>query len=73
MNTRTKIKVIKKDAVKIIETSIAANKTPEPDDAFKLASTVSDWITEFQHRRRRETKSALERFNSWKEPDFRLQ
>lgn len=62
MNTRTKIKVIKKGAVRVIETPVVAIETPQPNDASKLASTVSDWISEFQHRRRQETESARARF-----------
>ena len=64
MNTRTKIKIIKKGAVKVIETPVDTNETQEPDDAAKLSTTVSDWISEFQDRRRQETESAIERFNS---------
>lgn len=64
MNTRTKIKVIKKGAEKVIETPAVVKEEPEPENASKQASTVSDWISEFQHRRRQETESAIERFNS---------
>ena len=64
MNTRAKIKVIKKGAVKIVETPVVAGKKKEPNKTSQLASTVSDWISEFKHQRRQEMELAIERFNS---------
>jgi hypothetical protein len=64
MNRRVKIKVIKKDEMKIVETPEIIETIPEKENASKLASTVSDWINEFQERRREETASAIEQFSS---------
>ncbi|MBS1795461.1 MAG: hypothetical protein JSS81_16515 [Acidobacteria bacterium] len=65
MNPRTKIKVIKKGAEKVTAAPAVTEKKTEPtNDSTKLASTVSDWISEFKDRRRQEAETAIERFNS---------
>ena len=64
MNSRIKIKVIKKGELRIIESPVPIETIPERDKTSKLASTVSDWINEFQERRRVETASAIEQFCS---------
>jgi hypothetical protein len=62
MNSRTKIKVVKKDEVKTVETPAVPEKESDENKASKLASTVSNWIDEFKERRREETASAMEQF-----------
>jgi hypothetical protein len=62
MNSRTKIKVVKKDEVKTVETPVVPETESDENKASKLASTVSNWIDEFQQRRREETASAIEQF-----------
>ena len=64
MNSRVKIKVIKKDEIKIIASPAAIESIPEQDNTSELASTVSNWIIEFKERRREETALAIEQFCS---------
>jgi hypothetical protein len=64
MNNRIKIKVIKKDEIKIVGAPLVTKESPELNDTTKLTSTVSTWIDEFQQRRRQETESAIEQFYS---------
>lgn len=60
MSGKAKIKVIKKDAVKTVETSVFAEKKIKQAAAREMVSTVSNWVSDFQQRRREETRSALE-------------
>lgn len=64
MSNRIKIKVIKKGDVKIVENHETAEKQTEPDNSSNLSSTVSNWIDEFRERRREETETARQQFNS---------
>ena len=64
MSNKVKIKVIKKGEAKIIEETAVAEEKPEPNNVTKMTSTVSGWIDEFQQRRREETETAREQFNS---------
>jgi hypothetical protein len=64
MKNREKIKVIKKGEMRIIEETAVAEEQPELNNVTKMTSTVSGWIDEFQQRRREETESAREQFNS---------
>ncbi|MDQ4122678.1 MAG: hypothetical protein M3209_14665 [Acidobacteriota bacterium] len=61
METKAKIKVIKKDSAqefKIRKHVEAKTKTAQPA-ARDMVSTVSGWVTEFQQKRREETKEAF--------------
>ncbi len=60
MQTKVKIKVIKKYAVKSYETPVVIEKNPNKKAGRKIVSTISDWVSEFQQRRRKETKQALD-------------
>ena len=63
MTAKAKIKVIKKGEVKVAETPIKAEiKTNQA--AREMVSTVTNWVNEFQQRRRVETKQAIEKFFS---------
>jgi len=64
MKSRIKIKIIKKDEKKIIETPVVSKTISEQENSTKLASTVSGWVNEFHQRRREETESANEQFYS---------
>jgi hypothetical protein len=60
------IKVIKKDA-KIANTKPKAVKAEKErsnskQTAREMVSTVANWVTDFQQRKRVETKSAIEKF-----------
>ncbi|MEP6849848.1 MAG: hypothetical protein ABI999_13410 [Acidobacteriota bacterium] len=60
------IKVIKKDAKKTAEKAIAAKpvivRSNSKQTAREMVSTVANWVTDFQQRKRVETKSAIEKF-----------
>jgi hypothetical protein len=63
MTTKAKIKVIKKDCIKNSqETSdlIESNKPTQAAAAREIVSTVTNWVGDFQQRRREETRQALE-------------
>lgn len=63
MTAKAKIKVIKKGEAKVAETPIKeAKKTNQA--AREMVSTVTNWVSEFQQRRRDETKQAIEKFFS---------
>jgi uncharacterized membrane-anchored protein len=63
MTAKAKIKVIKKGEVKIVETPIKEEKKTN-QAAREMVSTVTNWVSEFQQRRRDETKQAIEKFFS---------
>ena len=61
MTKKTPIKVIKRDERNRLETSAESaeiKKTPQ-ETAREMVSTVSNWVNEFQQKRRTETKQAL--------------
>jgi hypothetical protein len=68
MTTKGKIKVIKKGT----QAAAAAPQTVAPEvekkstkvAAREMVSNVSNWVTEFQQRKRVETRSAIEQFFS---------
>ena len=64
MNRRTKIKIIKKDEIKFVETPEVPEKKSERSELTEAASAVSGWISEFQERRREETDAAFLQFYS---------
>lgn len=64
-NTKGKIKVIKKGT----QPAVAAENVVKADDkkstkaaAREMVSNVTNWVTEFQQRRRVETRQAIEQF-----------
>lgn len=62
MSAKAKIKVIKKDAIKAVEAApaLTENKVNQAAAAREMVSTVSNWVSDFQQKRRDETKHALE-------------
>ena len=65
MKVNTKVKVIKKGAVKISKAPEKIEKKSKHESAREIVSTVSNWVNDFQQRRRLETKQAFENlFNS---------
>ncbi len=60
MSAKPKIKVIKKGAVKKIETPVSIEKKTTQTAAREMVSTVTNWVSDFQQKRREETKQALE-------------
>lgn len=60
MSEKAKIKVIKKDAIKAVEMPVANERKIKQAAAREMVSTVSDWVSDFQQKRREETRNALE-------------
>jgi hypothetical protein len=59
MNTKPKIKVIKKGTQITTTPKVVKNSTKET--AREMVSNVTNWVTDFQQRRREETKQAIEK------------
>lgn len=60
MSGKAKIKVIKKGSVRNIETPVSVDKKTTQVAARDMVSTVTNWVSDFQEKRRIETKQALE-------------
>lgn len=58
MNTKGKIKVIKKGTQQAVTAKVVKKTTQ--NTAREMVSNVTNWVTEFQQRRREETKQAIE-------------
>ena len=62
MNTKTPIKVIKRSERNrkpvAVEEAVPEKKTTQ-QTARDMVATVSEWVSEFQQKRRRETSQAL--------------
>lgn len=64
MTAKAKIKVIKKKELKNTEKPVKIKKTSKQVAAREMVSTVSNWVSDFQTRKREETKKAIENFFS---------
>ena len=64
MTAKAKIKVIKKSEIKTTEKPVVVEKVTKQQAAREMVSTVSNWVSDFQQRRRTETKQAIEKFFS---------
>jgi len=67
MNTKTPIKIIKRGERKqkaeaTAEVAAAAEKKTPQEAARDMVATVTDWVNEFQQKRRVETRQALRNF-----------
>lgn len=68
MNNKGKIKVIKKGTPTVVVKKVENNSTKET--ARQMVSNVTNWVTDFQQRRRDETKQAIEQlFNQQPQPN----
>ncbi len=68
MTKKTPIKVIKREERNRLENAVESadvKKTPQ-ETAREMVSTVSNWVNEFQQKRRTETKQAFK--NLFPEP-----
>lgn len=63
MTTKGKIKIIKKGEVKAVEAPVKV-EVKKKQAAREMVSTVTNWVSDFQQRRREETKQAIENFFS---------
>lgn len=61
MNTKPKVKVIKKDDIK---TPVKAKVKSRRAVARDMVSTVTNWVSDIQTRKRDETRIAIEKFFS---------
>jgi hypothetical protein len=61
MKERMKVKVIKKDEVKAVAKPAVKSKRAVARD---MVSNVTNWVSDFQGRKREETKIAIEKFFS---------
>lgn len=67
MNTKTPIKIIKRgerkrQAEASAQVAAAAEKKTPQEAARDMVATVTDWVNEFQQKRRVETRQALRNF-----------
>jgi len=62
MSTKGKIKVIKKGEIKNVEAPAVNEKRSKQESARQMVSTVTNWVSDFQIRKREETKNAIEQF-----------
>lgn len=61
MNGKMKVKVIKKNEVKAAAPSVVAEKKQKQRGAREMVSNVTNWVSDFQQRKRDETKLAIEK------------
>lgn len=60
MIDKARIKVIKKKDLKAAEKPKTKAEKPKQDTARRMVSNVSNWVSDFQKRKRDETKQAFE-------------
>lgn len=58
--SKVKIKVIKKNSVKIYKMPVVTEKNLQRKAAGEMISVVSNWVSEFQQRRREESTRAFD-------------
>jgi len=61
MLKKMNVKVIKKDAKKTVQPPVKT-RDKSKQTAREMVSTVSNWVNDFQQRKRDETKNAIEKF-----------
>lgn len=64
MTAKAKVRVIKKNEIKTVSEPVKVEKKATKAAAREMVSTVSNWVNDFQQRRREETKQAIEKFFS---------
>ena len=64
MTVKAKIRVIKKEELRSAKTEEKAEKPVIQPTAREMVSTVSNWVSDFQNRKRKETSEAIETFFS---------
>ena len=62
MTAKAKIKVIKKGEAKEVVEAPVKIEIKKNQAAREMVSTVTNWVSDFQQRRRDETKQAIENF-----------
>ena len=61
MTAKPKIKVIKKGAVQVSQQTSPEDKKTAKTAAREMVSNVTNWVSDFQAKRREETKQAIEK------------
>lgn len=61
MTTKAKIKVVKKKDIKMVEKAVKNEAKENKETARIMVSNVSNWVNDFQKRKRDETKQAFEK------------
>lgn len=64
MTANAKIKVIKKGEKPKLQENPTTDKKSTQEAAREIVSTVTNWVNDFQHRRREDTKQAIEKLFS---------
>jgi hypothetical protein len=64
MTTNAKIKVIKKGEQPKAQEDLTVDKKSTQESAREMVSTVTNWVNDFQQRRREDTKQAIEKLFS---------
>ncbi len=64
MTEKVKIKVIKKKELKTAQSQVEVTKNSKQQSAREMVSTVSNWVSDLQNRKRKETTVAIETFFS---------
>ena len=64
MSNKAKIKVIKKKELQRVKNPQKVVNESKQAAAREMVSTVSDWVSEFQNRKREETNQAIGKFFS---------
>jgi phenylpyruvate tautomerase PptA (4-oxalocrotonate tautomerase family) len=60
MNTKGKVKVIKKGTQQAVTTVVKVQKNAAKAASREVVANVTNWVNEFQQRRRDETRIAIE-------------
>ena len=64
MTKKAGIKIIKKDEIRTPEVAIKVQNKSKRTAAREVVSTVTNWVSDFQIRKRDETKAAIDKFLS---------
>lgn len=62
MTTKTKIKVIKKNDLKVIKKPENTEQKVQKETTREMVLNVSNWVSDFQKRKREDTIQAFENF-----------
>jgi hypothetical protein len=68
MVNKLKVKVIKKGQAAAPKRAVKAAAKAKQNSAREMVSTVTNWVSDFQARKRDETKVAIEKFFSTPRP-----
>jgi len=61
MLKKMNVKVIKKNDKKVVQPAVKT-RDKSKQTAREMVSTVTNWVSDFQQRKRDETKTAIEKF-----------